>query len=105
MREQDILTQTVTLSEARRQWSGLVNSVARRETRILVEKSGAPVAAIVSVEDLRRLQELDAQHDLDRAVLNEIGRAFADVPTDDLEREVGKALAEVRGERDNAHIT
>ncbi len=33
------------------------------------------------------------------AVLEEIGRAFADVPAEELEREIGLALAAARAER------
>lgn len=99
MREQDVMTQTVNISEVRRQWSGLVNRVARRETRILVEKSGSPVAALVSTDDLRRLQELDAQRARDLAVLDRIAQAFAGVPADELENVVDRAVTEVRAAR------
>lgn len=99
MRKTTPATETLNVSEARKRWSELVNRVAGREKRILIEKSGAPVAAVVSAEDLRRLEELDAQRDRDLAVLREIGRSFQDVPVDELEREVAAALAEVRADR------
>jgi prevent-host-death family protein len=99
MSEQGITFQTMNVSDARKQWSELLNKVARKETRVLVEKSGAPVAAIVSADDLRRLQEMDARRWRDGTVLEEIGRAFVDVPEEELEREIARALAEVRLER------
>ena len=37
------------------------NRVCRHETRVIVEKSGIPVAAIVSAEDLERLRWLDEE--------------------------------------------
>ncbi len=98
MRKQEIITQTMNVSEARKQWSKLVNAVAGKQTRVLVEKSGAPVAAIVSTDDLRRLQEIDTQRQRGGAALEEIGRTFADVPEEELEREIGLALAAVRAE-------
>ena len=45
------LTQTIAASDARQHWSELLNKVFRKETRLIVEKSGVPVAALVSAED------------------------------------------------------
>jgi prevent-host-death family protein len=92
------MTQTLNVSDARKQFSTLINQVAKKETRVLVEKSGAPVAAIVSAEDLVRLQQFDEQRERDFAVLAEIGEAFKDVPPEEIEQEVRKALTEVRDE-------
>lgn len=72
--------------------------MARKEARVLIEKSGVPVAAIESADDLRRLQQFDAERELDFALLEAVGDAFKDVPVEELEREVRKALAEVRAE-------
>ncbi len=99
MAEREPVTESLNVSEARKQWSGLLNRVARRETRFLIEKSGAPVAAVVSADDLRRLEELDARRQRDFAILDEIGQAFQDVSPEELEREVASALAEARAER------
>lgn len=96
MSERDVVIQTMNISEVRKRWSELLNRVSRQEMRVLVEKSGVPVAAIVSADDLRRLQEMDARRDRDLTVLEEIGRAFMDVPVEELEQEVARALAEVR---------
>ena len=40
-------------------WSEILNTGFRKETRVIVEKSGIPVAGIVSAEDLERLNQLD----------------------------------------------
>lgn len=98
MRKQQPVTQTLNVSETRKQFSTLVNKVTRGEARVLVEKSGAPVAAIVSADDLHWLEEWDAQRERDFAILEEVGNAFKDVPAEEIEREVAKALAEVRAE-------
>ncbi len=76
----------------------MINAVFRRQKRVVLEKAGIPVAALVSTEDLERLKRCDAERAADFAVLDRIGAAFADVPADELEREVAKALAEVRAE-------
>jgi prevent-host-death family protein len=98
MREQPT-TETMKISEVKQQLNRLVNRVYRHETRIVVEKSGIPVAGIVSIEDLRRLDRLDRERAEHFKVLEEFGEAFKDVPVEELEREVARALAEVRAER------
>ncbi len=98
MREHQPMTETLKASEVRQQWSDVVNKVARREARVVVEKSGVPVAAVVSADDLARLQQLDAEREQAFAALDRIGAAFKDVPAEEIEREVAKALAEVRAE-------
>ena len=54
-------TRTMKISEVKQQFNRLVNQVYRRETRVMVEKSGIPVAGIVSAEDLERLDRLDRE--------------------------------------------
>ena len=95
--------QTMKISEVKQQLNRLVNQVYRRETRIMVEKSGIPVAGIVSAEDLRRLDRLDRERAERFKVLEEFGEAFKDVPAEELEQEVARALAEVRAERRAQH--
>jgi len=96
MRERKPVTKTIKASEVRQQFSQLVNQVFRKETRIIVEKSGIPVAAIVAAEDLARLQELEAQRQEDFRALDATRQAFKDVPDEELEEEVVKAVAKVR---------
>lgn len=98
MPDREPTTQTVKASEARAQWSRLINKVARRQSRFIVEKSGIPVAAIVSADDLARLNHLEQERRRDFAIIDESRTAFRDVPDEELEREVSKALAEVRAE-------
>jgi prevent-host-death family protein len=92
-------TQTMKISEVKQQLNRLVNQVYRRETRVMVEKSGIPVAGIVSAEDLERLERLDRERAERFKVLEEFGEAFKDVPVEELERETARAIAEVRAER------
>lgn len=48
-------TRRIAASVVRRSFSQLLNQVARGEPRIIVEKHGAPVAAIIAAQDLDRL--------------------------------------------------
>jgi prevent-host-death family protein len=92
-------TETIAASEARVQWSRLLNQVAREQTRVVVERSGIPVAAIVSADDLVLLQRLDEQRERGFAAAERISQAFADVPVEKLERRVAEAVAQSRAER------
>lgn len=104
MREQHPMIRTIKASVARAQFSELVNKVYRRESRILVEKSGIPVAAIVSVEDLERLRQLDARREELFSALDVIGEKFQDVPEEEVEGEVTRALTEARAERRHERV-
>lgn len=89
-------TKPMKASEVREQWSQVLNRVFRREARILVEKSGIPVAAIISAADLEQLQRLEMRRQADFRVLFETQQAFKDVPDDELERQIERAIAEAR---------
>ncbi len=98
MKMQTSATETLKISDVRGQLNTLVNRIYREQTRIVVEKSGIPVAALVSVQDLERLRDLDLRM-LERAeVINQMREAFKDVSPEELEQEAEKAVAEVRAE-------
>jgi len=90
--------ETINASEARQQFSSLLNRVFRERNRVVIEKSGIPVAVLVSTEDFEQLQRLDEEKARRFALLEEFRRPFEGVPADEIEREVEKALAEVRAE-------
>ena len=96
MREPEPVTETMKISEVKNALSSLVNKVYRKETRVLVEKSGIPVAALVSAEDLRRLTQLDQTWDARTRAIERFSQAFADVPTEEAEAEVARIIAEHR---------
>ena len=89
-------TETVKASDARQQLPTILKRVYRREARILVEKSGIPVAAIISARDLEWLERFEKQREADFAIVDEFREAFKDVPSEEIEREVDRALAEIR---------
>lgn len=98
MVQQPPVTQIISATDARQHFASVINRVARNEARVVVEKSGVPVAGIVSAADLKRLDQLDAERERDFQALAAIGERFRDVPVDKLEQEVAKALTEIRAE-------
>ena len=99
MREQDPMTQTMKISDVKNRLSRLVNEVYRKETRVLVEKSGIPVAALVSAEDLARLTRLDQEREARFAVVDRMREAFQDVSPEEIEREAARSVAAARERR------
>ncbi len=99
MREQEPMTQTMKISEVKNTLSSLVNKVYRKETRVLVEKAGIPVAALVSAEDLKRLAQLDERDRQAREVLEAMRAPFRGVSPEELQQEADKAIARVRARR------
>jgi prevent-host-death family protein len=96
MAEPEPMTKTIKASVARQHFSQLLNEVFHKESRVLVEKSGIPVAAIISAEDFKRLARLEAERREDFAILDEMRDAFKDVPPEEIEREVARALSRIR---------
>jgi prevent-host-death family protein len=75
--------------------SRVVNRVHRKETRTLVEKSGIPVVAIISADDLERFAQFEREREERFAVIDRM-RAPSDVPPEEIEREAERSLAEAR---------
>lgn len=92
------LERSMNASEVREHWSEAVDAVRSDKTRIRIEQSGTPVAALVSARDLEWLALRDSQLEQLRAVVGQMRESFADVPEAEIEAEVARALAQVRGE-------
>jgi prevent-host-death family protein len=54
------MTKSVSDADAKSRFSELVNRAAYGKERFLIERRGKPVGAIVSVEDLARLEEKES---------------------------------------------
>ena len=93
------MTQVMKASEVRQQWSQLLNKVFRSKTRVVVERSGIPVAAVISAEDLQRFTQLEEQRKERFKTLDKMREAFKDVPPEEIEREVKRAISAVRAEK------
>jgi prevent-host-death family protein len=98
MHETQIPTQTMKITDVKNQLSNLVNRVYRNETRIIVEKSGIPVAAIISARDLKRFSNLEEERAERFKIIDEIREAFKDVDPEEIERETDRIIAEIRAE-------
>jgi prevent-host-death family protein len=103
MIEPEPMAKTIKASVARQQFSQLLNEIFRGESRVVVEKSGIPVAAIISASDYQRLARLEAERNKDFAILDEMREAFKDVPPEEIEREVSRAISQVREENRTKH--
>jgi prevent-host-death family protein len=99
MAEPEPMTKTIKASVARQQLSALLNEVFLGKSRVVVEKSGIPVAAIISASDLELLARLEQERAEQFKILDEIGEAFKDVPAEEIEREVKRAITQVRREK------
>jgi prevent-host-death family protein len=98
MRRSEPMTRAIEISEVKSRLSPLMNEVSRNEVRIIVEEAGAPIAALVSLADLERLARFEKQREQRFAVVDRMRAAFADVPTEEIEREAARAVAKVRAE-------
>ena len=90
MRAQTPATETMPISSVKSRLNSLINAIYRNETRILVEKSGIPVAGIVPIADMRRLARLD---ELDREAgdtLEAMRAPFDAIPAEEIERQTGR---------------
>lgn len=92
-------TTRMGISDARAKLTKLVNEVYRGETRIVVEKSGIPVAVMVSPADLTRLQDLDRRREAAWSVVDEVRARFADVSEEELLGQSLESIAAVRAAR------
>lgn len=99
------VTETKTVSEARRTFSETLNRVYRGETRVVIEKNGIPVGAVVSAADMDALQRLDEERRLKLEAFAEARKAFEGIPSEEIEREIERAIAEVEEERRKTRVT
>ncbi len=96
MRDRGPKTLIVNASEARKNWSAILDRVFHREVRVIVEKRGVPVAAIVPLEDLGRLAEPLLQVEQRVEAIDTVRAAFQDVPDAELETQVERAAQAAR---------
>jgi hypothetical protein len=89
MQEPEPMTKTIKASDTRQQFSQLLNEVFREKSR----------AAIISAEDFKLLARLEQDRAEQFKILDEIGEAFKDVPVEEIEREVKRAITQVRREK------
>ncbi len=91
--------ETVKASEARQHFSELVDRVHSTDANIVIEKSGIPVAVLISPAEFAAFRPWNELRKDRHAVLDRFQASFAGIPEDSLEREIEKAIEEVRSER------
>ena len=91
-------TETMKISDVKQQLNRLANNVYRGESRILVEKIGIPVAALISPRDLEMIAHYEAQRAADFAAIYELADGFAGESPEEIQRQTDLAVAEVRAE-------
>ena len=74
----------LNVGEARKVFGDTVNRVAYRGERIVLERRGKDVAALVPIEDLRLLERLAEERE-DRLDVEEADRILADAKPEDFE--------------------
>lgn len=89
----------MAVAEARQQFSRILDEVREADEPVIIEKSGVPVAAVVPLTVLDRDRRWAAERAERIALLERMRRPFRDVPTEEIETQVRKAIASVRAER------
>ena len=90
------ITKTIKASKVRQQFSQVLNQVFHKRVRVIIEKNGIPVAAIVSATDLKRLKNIEAE---ENKAVDEMRAAFSDFTEEQIIEDVAKVVEEVRAKR------
>lgn len=93
-----IPTESLKFTEARPKLSSILDRVFQRKARVRLYKGKIPVAAVVSIDDLERLESLDRDRDYAFARMSRFAEGFRDVSEDELEMRINEAVAQVRAE-------
>ena len=90
------MTQVMNASDVRQQWSKVLNKVFNTQTKIIVEKSGIPVAAVISAQELQRFSQMEKARNERFKALDKMRQAFRGIPSEKINQEVAKAITQVR---------
>lgn len=96
MREHHPKTQTMNITDFKKQLPSLVSAVYHNGLRVLIEKAGKPVVAFVSADDLERLSRFEQEREERFKVIDRMRDAFKDVPPEEIERETDRIIAGIR---------
>ncbi len=91
-----IPTESLKFTEARPKLSSILDRVFRRETRIRLYKGSTPVAAVVSIADLERLERDDRQREQAFLDIAKLAEGFRDVTPEEFERQLELAREQIR---------
>jgi prevent-host-death family protein len=89
------MTTRISLAEAKARFSAVVDGVLHRRARYVIERHGKPVAAMVSLEDLQRLESGGPTAEQPLGALALLG-AWGEVG----DSEIDAFIADIRAARD-----
>jgi prevent-host-death family protein len=98
MTELERTTHTVETGDAQRCFDDLVDEVKKPRTRVVVQREGKIVAALVSAADFEYLEHTDRQRAEHFKLIQEIQARNADKDPKEAERDIAEAIAEMRAE-------
>lgn len=55
------MKKTITAMEARKGFGEMLNSVALKDDKYIIERAGKPIAAVVSISELQRMEESEEE--------------------------------------------
>jgi len=84
------------ISDTKQNFSKLINEVAGGETRVVVEKNGLPVAAIISAKDYELFKLIMANRARQLESMRRMSESVAHIPMEEIEAEVDRIVAEDR---------
>jgi len=88
---------SISAMQLRTSIGDVLNRIEYKGDRVMIERKGTPVAAMIGVEDLRRLEALEAEREI--ALFQLAKRAFAeDQPQVMTAAELVAAVEQARGE-------
>lgn len=82
-----IMLNKITTADARKKFSNIINRVAFGDESFVLTRRGEPIAALISMKELKMLQEIEDQIDVEDAwkAKNEPGEP---IPWEDLKKEL-----------------
>ena len=99
-----IPTESLKFTEARSKLSSLLDRVFRQEVRIRIYKGTTPIAAIISIKDLERLEAYERRREQAFDRMERFSENFRDVSPEELEMRVDEAIAQVRAQMDTERL-
>jgi prevent-host-death family protein len=95
-----IPTESLKFTETRAKLSSILDRVFQETVRIRIYKGNTPIAAIISIKDLERLERYELRREQAFKRMERVSEAFRDVDPDELEMRINEAVTQVRAEMD-----
>src|SRR4051812_27746355 len=82
----------IAATEVGQKFGELIKKVYRHQSRVVVEKGGIPVAALVSLSDLERWTRQDEERERRFSVIDEVRQRNVDQTPEEVERDVDQEI-------------